>query len=50
MTPEERVAEFLRQFRRQTSVDTSVIITVWTDPEAEAAELRPADLDALLGR
>lgn len=49
-TPAGRVIEFLRQFRRQTSVDTSVILTVWTDPRAEGAELRPDDLDTVIAQ
>lgn len=44
-----RVMEFLRQFTRQTRpIDTTVVHTVHTDPEAEVAPLLTADLQAVL--
>jgi hypothetical protein len=44
----ERVEEYLRQFTKQTSVDTSMIHSVYTDPDAEAATLLTDDLSLLV--
>jgi hypothetical protein len=44
----DRVAEFLRQWRLAKSNDQRCIYGIFSDPDAEMAELLTADLQALI--
>jgi hypothetical protein len=45
----ERVAEWVRQYSLQRSIDPELIHSVWSDPKVEMVELRVSDLNTLIG-
>lgn len=47
-TPQQRVAEFLRQYVQQRGLDPEVIYAIHTDPDADRATLLVSDLAALV--